>query len=64
MARGYAIGRVPITKQLYERKPEVTVLYINPLEHAAVFCVDEETAIQALDRLVMSCGGRRTAWPR
>lgn len=25
-------------------------LYLNPPEHAAVFCVDEKTAIQALDR--------------
>jgi transposase len=26
-------------------------LYMNPPQHAAVFCVDEKTAIQALDRL-------------
>ncbi|MEA2562941.1 MAG: hypothetical protein QOH06_4445, partial [Acidobacteriota bacterium] len=26
-------------------------LYLNPPAHAAVFCVDEKTAIQALDRL-------------
>ena len=26
-------------------------LYLNPPQHAAVFCVDEKTAIQALDRL-------------
>jgi hypothetical protein len=26
-------------------------LYLRPLQHAAVFCVDEKTAIQALDRL-------------
>jgi hypothetical protein len=26
-------------------------LYVNPPQHAAVFCVDEKTAIQALDRL-------------
>ena len=25
-------------------------LYLNPPQHAAVFCVDEKTAIQALDR--------------
>src|SRR6185369_4515299 len=25
--------------------------YMNPPQHAAVFCVDEKTAIQALDRL-------------
>jgi transposase len=27
------------------------VLYLTPPQHAAVFCVDEKTAIQALDRL-------------
>jgi hypothetical protein len=26
-------------------------LYMNPPQHAAVFCVDEKTAVQALDRL-------------
>jgi hypothetical protein len=26
-------------------------LYLNPPQRAAVFCVDEKTAIQALDRL-------------
>src|SRR5258708_3983419 len=30
---------------------EVIGLYLNPPSHAAVFCVDEKTAIQALDRL-------------
>jgi transposase len=30
---------------------DIIGLYLNPPEHAAVFCVDEETAIQALDRL-------------
>ena len=30
---------------------EVIGLYLNPPTHAAVFCVDEKTAIQALDRL-------------
>ena len=30
---------------------DVIGLYINPPQHAAVFCVDEKTAIQALDRL-------------
>lgn len=29
---------------------EVIGLYLNPPAHAAVFCVDEKTAIQALDR--------------
>ena len=29
---------------------DIIGLYINPPQHAAVFCVDEKTAIQALDR--------------
>src|SRR5215813_11120102 len=34
-----------------KRKPaDVIGLYVNPPAHAAVFCVDEKTAIQALDR--------------
>src|SRR5262249_10828812 len=35
-----------------ERKAaDILALYLNPPQHAAVFCVDEKTAIQALDRL-------------
>lgn len=30
---------------------DVIALYLNPPQHAAVFCLDEKTAIQALDRL-------------
>ncbi|HTU46505.1 MAG TPA: IS630 family transposase, partial [Bryobacteraceae bacterium] len=30
---------------------EIIGLYLNPPQHAAVFCVDEKSAIQALDRL-------------
>ena len=30
---------------------DIIGLYMNPPQHAAVFCVDEKTAIQALDRL-------------
>jgi len=30
---------------------DVIGLYVNPPQHAAIFCVDEKTAIQALDRL-------------
>src|SRR6202162_5010382 len=38
--------------QDFERKAaDVIGLYVNPPQHAAVFCVDEQTAIQALDRL-------------
>jgi hypothetical protein len=30
---------------------DIIGLYLNPPQHAAVFCVDKKTAIQALDRL-------------
>lgn len=30
---------------------DIIALYVNPPQHAAVFCIDEKTAIQALDRL-------------
>jgi hypothetical protein len=30
---------------------DIIGLYLRPPQHAAVFCVDEKTAIQALDRL-------------
>src|SRR2546427_9188655 len=36
----------------FEKKAaDIIGLYLQPPEHAAVFCVDEKTAIQALDRL-------------
>jgi transposase len=36
----------------FERKAaDIIGLYLNPPQHAALFCVDEKTAIQALDRL-------------
>ena len=31
---------------------DIIGLYLNPPQHAAVFCIDEKTAIQALDRTV------------
>ncbi len=31
-----------------EKAADIIGLYINPPQHAAVFCVDEKTAIQAL----------------
>jgi hypothetical protein len=34
-----------------EKAPDIIGLYMNPPQHAAVFCVNEKTAIQALDRL-------------
>ena len=33
-------------------KAEIIGLYLNPPQHAAVFCVDEKTAIQALDSAI------------
>src|SRR5919205_2659555 len=37
---------------LFEAKAaDIIGLYLNPPSHAAVFCVDEKNAIQALDRL-------------
>jgi hypothetical protein len=40
----------------FERKAaDIIGLYLNPPQHAAVFCVDEKTAIQALDRLARCC---------
>jgi len=36
----------------FERKADDVIgLYVDPPQHAAVICVDEKTAIQALDRL-------------
>jgi transposase len=36
----------------FEKKAaDIIGLYVNPPQHAAIFCVDEKTAIQALDRL-------------
>jgi transposase len=37
--------------QFEQKAADIIGLYINPPQHAAVFCVDEKTAIQALDRL-------------
>jgi transposase len=36
---------------LERRAADIIGLYLNPPQHAAVFCVDEKTALQALDRL-------------
>src|SRR6516165_12110663 len=37
----------------FEKKAaDIIGLYVNPPQHAAVFCVDEESAIQALDRMI------------
>src|SRR3982751_5425381 len=37
--------------QFEEKATDIIGLYLQPPQHAAVFCVDEKTAIQALDRL-------------
>ena len=34
-----------------QKAADIIGLYINPPQHAAVFCVDEKTAVQVLDRL-------------
>src|ERR1700694_4784475 len=45
---GYIVSNDPA----FETKAaEIIGLYLHPPQHAAVFCVDEKTAIQALDRL-------------
>jgi transposase len=36
--------------QLIEKVRDIVGLYLNPPEHALVFCVDEKSQIQALDR--------------
>ena len=47
----------------FERKAaDIIALYLTPPQHAAVFCVDEKSAIQALDRL--DPVGQRGQWPR
>src|ERR1051325_10800146 len=46
--RRYMLSDAPA----FENKAaDIIGLYLNPPQHAAVFCVDEKTAIQALDRL-------------
>jgi transposase len=37
--------------QFEQKAADILGLYLNPPQHAAVFAVDEKTAIQALDRL-------------
>jgi hypothetical protein len=36
--------------QLIEKVRDIVGLYMNPTDHALVFCVDEKSQIQALDR--------------
>jgi transposase len=44
---GYMASNDP---QFESKAADIIGLYLNPPAHAAVFCVDEKTAIQALDR--------------
>ena len=44
---GYRASNDP---RFEEKATDIIALYMNPPQHAAVFCVDEKTAIQALDR--------------
>jgi transposase len=37
--------------QFEEKAADIIALYMKPPQHAAVFCVDEKSAIQALDRM-------------
>jgi transposase len=37
--------------QFEKKAADIIALYMDPPQHAAVFCIDEKTAIQALDRL-------------
>lgn len=37
--------------QFEQKAAEIIGLYMDPPQHAAVFCIDEKSAIQALDRL-------------
>ena len=53
----------------FEKKAaDIIGLYLNPPDHAAVFCVDEKTQIQALERtqpgLPMKKGRGRTEFQR
>ena len=44
---GYMASNDP---EFESKAAEIIGLYLHPPQHAAVFCVDEKTAIQALDR--------------
>jgi hypothetical protein len=41
-----------------EKAAEIIGRYLDPPQHAAVFCVEEKTAIQALDRGTLVCQGQ------
>ena len=47
LARTFKVSNDP---QFAEKLAAIVGLYLNPPEHAIVFCVDEKSQIQALDR--------------
>lgn len=49
----HRLGRymAPVDPDFETKAADIIGLYLNPRQHAAVFCVDEKTAIRALDRL-------------
>src|SRR5260221_235160 len=47
-SRSYMVSDDP---EFEEKAADIIGLYLKPPVHAAVFCVDEKSAIQALDRL-------------
>ncbi len=59
----YLAGNDP---QFEQKAKDVIGLYLNLPQHTAVFCVDEKTAIQALDRLdsVLPLSPGRTKWAK
>ena len=53
----HAFGLQPHRSETFQLSPDpiekvrdIVGLYMNPPEHAVVFCVDEKSQIQALDR--------------
>jgi hypothetical protein len=41
--------------EVERRAADIVGLYLNPPQHAAIFCVDEKSASQVLDRFVQCC---------
>ena len=41
---------------------DIIGLYLNPPQHAAIFCVDQKSAIQALDRLITYMKSKPGVW--
>ncbi len=48
---GFAIFRKTAERIRKAKEAGIIALFMDPPQHAAVFCADEKTAIQALDRL-------------